>query len=241
MAVTHGRSAKVYGGGYDLSGILRKVDFSFKHDTHDSTVLGKSHRTKIYGFEDAEAKLEGFVDAAHAAGFELDDAIGRTKTVLVHLPDGDSLSARGQGFDGLGKDVEYGSEDAPNKLSGLIESKTGAEEIVVAMPVTNITATTNGSAVNFGAATTVECVGYVMVMAYTGLTSIALKWQHSTTSGGPWVDITGGAHTVVTAARQHERIVIPVGTSVDAYVRLVATVVGAGNADIFGAFGRRNQ
>jgi hypothetical protein len=86
----------------------------------------------------------------------------------------------------------------------------------------------NGTAVDRGIVSTPSTRGLVAalhVTAYTGLTSAALKIQHSPDNSA-WADLV--AFTTVTALTQ-QRVSVPNGTTVNRYLRVVTDVTGTGS------------
>lgn len=68
------------------------------------------------------------------------------------------------------------------------------------------TTATNGTAVDFGAASTFGLQAYLQVFAFTG-TSVTIKLQMDTASNFPSsTDVTGGGFTLVTSAPQAQRL-----------------------------------
>jgi hypothetical protein len=99
------------------------------------------------------------------------------------------------------------------------------------------TATSNGTSIDrgVGVSTTNGGVAALHLTAYSGLTNVAIKIQHST-DNSTWADLQ--AFTTATAVGA-ERKFIARGTTVNRYVRTVTTVTGTGSATFLVAFAPR--
>lgn len=85
------------------------------------------------------------------------------------------------------------------------------------------TAATNGTGVDFGAATAFGLQAYLHVFAFTG-TSVTIKIQESSDNAGDaYADVTGGGFTVVSAAPTFQRIETSRTLAVERYLRVVTT------------------
>lgn len=93
----------------------------------------------------------------------------------------------------------------------------------------------NGTAVDRTAGSTNGGVAAIHVTAYSGLTSAAIKVQHST-DNSVWTDLV--AFTTATAVTS-ERKLIAAGTTVNRYVRAVTDVTGTGSVTFLVAFAPR--
>jgi hypothetical protein len=100
------------------------------------------------------------------------------------------------------------------------------------------TVTGNGTAVDRGTVSTPSTHGAdvaISCTAYSGLTSAAIKIQHST-DNSTWADLV--SFTTLTAIG-NERKVVADGTTVNRYVRVVTTVAGTGSATFLVAMAPR--
>lgn len=97
------------------------------------------------------------------------------------------------------------------------------------------TADGNGTAVDRGAGTANGGVAVLHATAYSGLTSAALKVQHST-DNSIWADLVSFTSITAVAA---ERKFIAAGTTVNRYVRVVTDVTGTGSVTFLVAFAPR--
>lgn len=237
MAITHGKVTRVYLNGFDMTGILNKAVGDFKQDIFPTPVFGMDSRPKIYGNEDGEVKLEGWLDNALDTATVLDDAMqAAAGSVVCYLPDGPDFGASAHCAMGHAAEYVESSDDAPNKVSASFESTTGLELTKVLVPLGAITTTTDGTTHDGAAASANGGVGFLQITDYTGLTSVTVKIQHST-DDSIWADLA--TFTAVTAANASERIEVAAGTTVHRYTRAVVTCAGAGSANVFAAFGRK--
>jgi hypothetical protein len=86
------------------------------------------------------------------------------------------------------------------------------------------TGATNGSSVDFSAASAFGLQAYLHVFSFTG-TNVTIKLQQSSDNGAgdAFADITGGAFTAVTSAPDWERIATSRTEAIERYIRLVTT------------------
>lgn len=225
----------VYLNGCDVTGTLNKVSFPLKQDVHKTPVFGKSAYPKILGLDDASPKFEGWLDNATKLPEVLDVALSAPSSVLVYLPDGDSFGSFGWGAEGQASDVESGSDDAPNKITGGFQSSKGGERICSIFPLSEITGATNGTSHDNGVSTSTKCVAYLQCTTLTGFSSLDVKIQHSS-DGSSWSDLA--MFTTLAASNAKERISIAAGTIVQKFTRAVLTPTGSGSATVFIGFGR---
>lgn len=86
------------------------------------------------------------------------------------------------------------------------------------------TATGNGTEVDSGASSANGAVGHIHVTAFSGLTSMAVKVRHATSSGGTYSDLL----TFTTATGLTSERVTVTGT-VNQFLKLAFTAVGTGS------------
>jgi hypothetical protein len=105
----------------------------------------------------------------------------------------------------------------------------------LAHALTAETADGNGTSIDRGAGSTNGAVAALHVTAYSGLTSAAIKIQHSTDNSS-WSDLT--SFTTATAVGWEHKVVAA-GTTVSRYVRTVTDVTGTGSVTFLVAFAPR--
>jgi len=130
----------------------------------------------------------------------------------------------------LGDVSEHTVDAAVADAVGYSMTATADESVDMGFLAHGLTAETadgNGTAVDrgVGSATTGGGVGFLHVTAFSGLTSAALKVQHST-DNSVWADLI--TFTSVTAIGAERKFLVP-GTTINRYVRVVTDVTGTGS------------
>ena len=101
-----------------------------------------------------------------------------------------------------------------------------------------VTVDGNGTAVDFGAASTNGGVAHIHTTAFSGLTNNIVRIEGSADGATGWALISGGTFATITAVGS-ERLVIAAGVSVPRYLRVVDNVTGTGSHTRFVTFARR--
>lgn len=227
MAKTSGLGDQFLFGGYDLSGevnALSKIDCP--QGTFDVTPIIKSAYVRIGGLRD------GGIDFTTL----FDPAIGHSHPVLATLPRTDVVCSylRG-GILGnpaacqVAKQVDYNpTRGADGMLSSTVSSVANSFGLEWGIQLTagqrTDTAATNGTAVDFTAASSFGFQAYLQVTAFTG-TDVTVKLQDSA-DNVTFADVSGGAFTQTTAAHTAQRLAVANTATIRRYVR--ATTVTSG-------------
>lgn len=237
MAFSHGSAAKLYVGGYNLTGFLTSVGAPGDRDMAETSVLGTIDKTFIPGLFGGTFPIEGLFEGTAAALDEilaaaLADVAGKA---VSYLPAGDAFASRGR----FGKAYTAAYEittpvDGVAAVSGEVQVSGGPDGGMVLHPLAQRSATGNGTTQDDTAASANGGVGYLQVTQYATLTNGIGKIQHST-DGSAWADLITFA--TVTAAPAHERVVVA-GT-VNRYVRATWTLTGAGTITFHVGFARK--
>lgn len=182
--------------------------------------------------------LKGWVDTgATSLAAEAAAAHGVEGALLVTVcPDGVTVGATAlmAVCDQAGFAVDA-SSDATVPLSIEAMPDAGIDWGVVLHGLTAETADANATSVDNTAATTNGGVAALHLPAYSGLTNVVVKVQHST-DNSTWVDlVTFATATGVTS----ERVVVATGTTVRRYLRATTDVTGTGTCTPVVAFARR--
>lgn len=181
MAFGHGKSARLYGNGYNLSGFIKEVSFTATADVAESSVLGLTSKTYEPGLKDATMSISGYIDLAAAAIDEiLAAALGAAaKSVFSYMPQADTLGLPAYGFSA--DETSYNPDtpvDDMGNLSADFQSSVGAERCLVHHILKAETTVTNETSVNGLAQTLTGGVGYFQATAFTG-TNITVAIQDS--------------------------------------------------------------
>lgn len=237
MPFSHGSVAKLFVGGYQLTGFLTSVSAPADRDMAESSVLGLTDKTYIPGLLGGTFPFEGLFDGTALALDEilaaaLADVVGKAVT---YLPAGDALSARAR----LGRGYQAAYEittpvDGIAAVSGEIQVSGGPDGGLVIHPLTQRTTTGNGTDVDHGALTTFGASAVLQVTQYATLTNAVIKVQHSV-DGSAWVDLITFA--TVTGANVSERLTVA-GT-VNRHIRATWTLTGAGSITFHVGFARK--
>jgi len=240
----HGSISRVYANARDLTPFVRNIATKESFDIAESTGFGAAADAHVPApFAKGQITADGmFVSSAATATpvltggtvhDALKDAIGNANSYIAHVIQ-DILG--GQAGTLYGTITDYGVDNATRAVvAANLDShgNVGIEWNEVLHPVlaTTETAAGNSSYVDDGASAllTSGAVAYLMVFSLTG-TSITVKLQSCTTSGGAYVDVTGGAFAAVSAATALasgaaacQRLVIPTSSTINRYVRCAWT------------------
>lgn len=227
MAKTSGLGDQFLIGGYDLSGevnALSKVSGSLA--TLDMTPINKS----------AHVRLDGLKDGAIDFTTLFDPAAGHSHPVLATLPRTDVICAylRGGVLGNpaaceVAKQVDYAPTRANDgMLSSAVSTVANGFSIEWGDQLTaglrTDTAATNGTAVDFTAATSFGFQAYLQVTAFTGI-DVTIKLQDSADNSS-FADLASGAFTQTTAAHTTQRIAVGGTATVRRYVRASTVTTG---------------
>lgn len=220
---THGKNAKVFANGHDLSAYFSTITTAGSADTAEVTTFGKSSKAYIPGTKDATLSAEGyFAGGTDDVDERLAAQIGEV-AVWTAVFSADVLGARGYGLHTVDTTYEIGAEvGGAVSVSAEGQSTVGMEPVVVLNPLSAKTATATGTQVDNGASTTNGLAAYLHVTAASGTTpTLVVKVQHSA-DASTWADLV--TFTTMDAAHDYERATAT-GT-INRYLRADWTVAG---------------
>lgn len=221
----HGKNAKIYANGYDLTTYLDSVDSPGTNDVAEISTFNAVQKAYIAGLEDATLSMEGFWDGdASAAETALSTALGNT-AIITWYPAGDTVTYRGFGMDA---DVTARSIrstlDGASRISAAAQSSSGLEAIISLHTLgTEYSAAYTGTAYDYSAASTSGGSAYLQVVSAT--TTAAVSIRHSPYSSFSADDTELCAFTAVTGGRTAQRVAFT-GT-VKQYVRVYANITAS--------------
>lgn len=220
---THGKQAKVFANGYDVSGYFNSVTVSGEADTAEVSTLGSDSKAYIPGMRDATLSLEGFyAGASGEIDEQLEARLGSTTTWTVVMT-GDTVGALAYCVRAVDTTYEIGAEIG-NAVAVTAEGQVtgGREAARVLHPVAARTASGTASGVDNGAATSNGLSAYLHVTAASGTApTLVVKVQHSA-DNSTWLDLATFASA--NAAGTYERVAVS-GT-VNRYIRASYTIGG---------------
>ena len=228
MSKQGGMGDNFYVAGYDLSGDIA----SLSSIRGGPAVLPVTAINK-YGME----RIGGLRDGAMSFNSYFNPAPNQAHDRLGNLPTADTIMSyfRGTvlGSDAAclnAKQINYdpsrGDDGALTFSVDALGNSYGLEwgKQLTAGKRTDVAAT-NGTGVDFAAASAFGLQAYLQVFAFTG-TSVTVKLQESSDNGvgDAWADVVGGGFTVVNGITS-ERIETARALSVERYLRVVTTGV----------------
>jgi hypothetical protein len=229
MALKHGRNARIYFTGTDLSSYLHSADLTVDVDNADSTTFVNSGwRSNLAGQAGSTMSFEGYHDVALDG--VLHAVLGVDNGVLTVCPGG--ASAIGD----LARMVyvtatalsEAPSIDAVSPFSWAVASQAQVAFGQVLHVMGEDTNTTTGATKDDSAATTDGWMAHLHA-ASADAGSWVVKLEDSA-NGSDWLDVSGGAFTAVTGAIGHQ-LRSAAGATLRRYVRYTATRTGGAGGD----------
>lgn len=233
MAKGHGKKAKVYLTGVDISTYLKSASTGGDQDTADSSGLSQDDKTFVLGMQTGKASLDGMFGAKGKEAGEvsqiadvLEAAFGVSPLTLCHLPQGDGFGKRANILAGAQSSVEISTPYSDlGKISGALTSNIGVSGGLTLHESKQEVAGGNGEGLDLGAApvkTEHGGVGSLQVFAVeTG--PFVCKIQHSA-DNITFADLI--TFVSVSAGEKAEAIVLPQGTEVKRYIRALWTLTG---------------
>jgi len=239
MAFVHGSSTAVLVNEKVISSEVSGWTASHSRAVSEVTTVGQTAGQAgakfVPGLMSGSLALRGPQDSDGTAGLtaEIHAAIGVDNSVVcTMLPEGLSSIVGKPAYFLAGDPSEYAIDATVADAVGYTLSATADESVDMGYVLHAHgpeTADGNGTAVDRGASpitpTTHGLMGAIHVTAYTGLTSAAIKIQHST-DNSVWADLL--AFTSVTAIGSEVKKVAD-GTTVNRYLRVVTDVTGTGS------------
>jgi hypothetical protein len=231
VAIQYLKNARVYLGNYDYSGDANEVGLTYEAKDLDCTSFNSGGAEEhMCGLLKFGLDLKGFVDysAAITNDTTLYTNVGTAAmpvTVLTTSTEGD------RGFFGNGMQANYNPGAKVGDLLAFSVKGSGSGALIRgnSLVIGSKTASGNGTAFALGAVTAAQSLyGILHVLAFSGLTSIAVKIQSAAASNfaTPHDQITFTTATGITS-----QYATPVaGANTDTYWRAVWTVVGTGSA-----------
>lgn len=220
---THGKSAKVFANGYDLSSYLNSYSVAGEADTAEVSTLGASAKSYIAGMKDATFSAEGFFAGLTASDIDTRIAAQLGTTTVWTVVFNDAVGASGYGVRAIDTSYEVGAE-----IGGAVavtvegQSTVGQEAVRVLHALGAETATGNSASVDNAVSTSNGAAAYLHVTAASGTTpSLTVKVQHSA-DNSTWVDLT--TLNAVTSSNSYQRKTVT-GT-VNRYLRAYFTITG---------------
>lgn len=234
MPKAHGRKARVYVTGVDISNYLKSAGSGGDQDLADSSGLGQEDKTFVVGMQAGKLSLDGMFGAKGKEAGEvsqiadvLEAAFGVSPINVGHLPQGDGFGNRVNILAGALSTVEVSTPYSDiGKISGALSSNIGFS---VGASLHASAQETAGEKKSEGldlGATPVKTehggVGLLQVFAVeTG--PLVVKIQHSA-DNITFADLITFAS--VSAGEKAETVVLPQGAEVKRYVRALWTLTG---------------
>lgn len=233
MAKQTGLGDNLYIAGYDLSGDIGSLGRIGGGPTlREVTGIDKYAFERKGGIRDGAIEYQAWFNPdSIAAGDSTDQLHERIST----LPRTDQILSylRGTGLgspiaDIVAKQLNYDpTRNAEGDLTIAVSAQSNGYGIEWGRQLTagkrTDSAATNGTGVDFGAASSFGLTAFLHVFAFSG-TSATIKLQESSDDGAvdTYTDVAGGAFSTVTGITS-ERIVTGLSLSVERYLRVVTT------------------
>jgi hypothetical protein len=236
MAFAHGASTVVLANERVVSSEISGWTMSHTRAVSEVTTVGQTPgafgANFVPGLMSGTLGLRGpeQLDSTTGLQVELQASIGVDNNLLITcLPEGVAIGK--PAFFAVVDPTDYAVDATVSDAVAVTFSAQADESVEMGYTIHALAAETvdgNGTAVDRGIVSTPSTRGLVAalhVTAYTGLTSAALKIQHSPDNSA-WADLV--AFTTVTALTQ-QRVSVPNGTTVNRYLRVVTDVTGTGS------------
>lgn len=234
----HSKASRVLVNELHASGELTGWSATKSCPLADSTALTATGATTEPGIVAGSISLKGLVTSAVTSlAVEAAAAAGTEQGLLVTVcPDGTAIGATvvtaACDLSSLTSDASV-SAAVPLAIEAMPDA--GIDWGVVLHDLTAETVDANAASVDNAAATSNGGVGVLHLTAFSGLTNVVMKIQHST-NNSTWADLA--TFSTATGATS-QQVVVAAATTVNRYLRATTDVTGTGSTTPFVAFARR--
>lgn len=235
MSYVPGFKSRILAGDLHLSAYARDISFPWSQDMLDSTVFTTDgSKTFIPGAEGSTVSVEGLYDVT--AFSDLTGWKAAAAQAVTIAPSGLALGSELWMVNALETEFATSSPVGDIAAFSLAAVTDGISDYGVSLAdLAAVSADADGTSSDAGASTANGGVGHLHVTAYSGLTNIVVKVQHSA-NNSVWADLL----TFTTASgTTSERAVVAAGTTVNRYLRASFDVTGTGSATCQVGFARR--
>lgn len=221
---THGKHARTYINGFDLSAYLNSFGVAQTADTAETSVFSSSDKTYVVGLRDATVSAEGFfAGSTFESDYVFDRVLGSTN-IWSYYPAGPALSNAGYGIKSIENSYEIMSP-IDGVVSVTVEGQAilGADRILSHHDLIAESTTGSETSIDATAASTKGATGYLQITGITGGITATIRIQDSAV-GTTFADlISFTASTAITA----ERAISSSGT-IKRFTRAAWTLSAAG-------------
>lgn len=227
MSKQSGLGDQLFIGGYDIGADVSAIgNLSTPRETLPSTGITKFANERLFGKRDGHAEFTTYFNKATDQEHAALKGLPRTDVHVMYLR-GTDLGGESLGM--VGKQLNYDptrGDDGSLTFGVNIEANAYGLDWLTQLTAgkRTDTAASNGTGVDFLAATAFGFQAYLQVFSFTG-TSVTVKLQESSDNGvgDAWADVSGGAFTAATG-RTAQRIQSVSDTlAVERYLRVVTT------------------
>lgn len=228
MSKSNGLGAAFYMDGVDLSGDIGALSrLNSPRGYTEQTGIDKSAMERLHSHRNGGIEFSSFFNKA--AGQEFLNLTPPFTTSRIATYVHRTSSAFQPAFSLLCKQTDRATSrgnDASLTMANTAESTDYGTEWGRTLTIgkRTDTAATNGTGVDFAAATAFGLQAWVHVFSFTG-TSVTIKLQESSDNavGDAYADVTGGGFTVVSTAPQAQRLQTTRALAVERWLRVVTT------------------
>lgn len=238
----HGKKTTVFMDWADLSAYLNEASTTSGLETAETTAFGQDAKTYIPALKDATISLTGMFESSTTASLDpiMEGIVGQqANSVLTIGPDGAAIGRRA--ILAAVKETSYEIQATVSDVVAAtveLQADGGLDHGVLLAAKSEVSTSTNETAVDNTASTTNGGVANLHVTANTRNGATTFKVQHSS-DNSTWVDlVTFAAASASTGAA--EQVVVAAGTTVQRYLRAQAVPAGStGSVTYTVSFARR--
>jgi hypothetical protein len=192
---THGKHARTYINGFDLSAYLNSFGVAQTADTAETSVFSSSDKTYVVGLRDATVSAEGFfAGSTFESDYVFDQVLGSTN-IWSYYPAGPALSNAGYGIKSIENSYEIMSP-IDGVVSVTVEGQAilGADRILSHHDLIAESTTGSETSIDATASSTKGATGYLQVTGFTlGQTAqIVIEESSAGTSWATLISFSSG-------------------------------------------------
>lgn len=187
---THGKNARTYINGYDLSAYLNSFGVAQTADTVEASAFSSSNKTYVVGLKDATVSAEGFFAGSTVeTDYVFNQALGSTE-IWSYYPAGPALNSAGYGVKSIDNSYEITSPiDGVVSVTVAGQAILGADRILSHHNLTAVSSSGSETAINGGSTSLLGAIGYLQITNVSStVIEIGVTVQHSS-AGTAWANI----------------------------------------------------